>query len=338
MKTRTLLRFTLLFLVACSTADPDPLDNTVHLAGYLSTYVDNTSSFQTVASYWRDGQYTALTTTDTPSRVNSMNVDGPSVLIGGWKWFASSPVTPPQVVVWDDTRETVVPKASGSPMLIAADNDNMFGVWHESLTGWVLNKNGISQPFVDTARTIDPSSLAVGRGVAYVAGSAEFIHGSNPVVHELRAQCWKNGEPIFRESLNSNALAIFIHEDDIYLAGHHYVNGLPESTACYWKNSQRVDLTDGSGPAIAKSIFVSEDHVYVAGMIDRQAVYWIDGSAVFLTTEGNSMAHSIAVRGSDVHVGGHIDGHPAYWKNGIRQTIANQDEFGEIEFVMVGGN
>ena len=74
-------------------------------------------------------------------------------------------------------------------------------------------------------------------------------------------------------------------------------------------------------------------------MLDDQAVYWIDGEIIALTTEGTfSMANSIFIHGSDVHVGGYEHGFPAYWKNGARQTIENQDKKGQVKFVVVGEN
>jgi len=95
----------------------------------------------------------------------------------------------------------------------------------------------------------------------------------------------------------------------------------------YVRNGQRVNLTDGSGVAVAKSVFVTDTHVYVAGMIDNQVVYWKDGAVIALTTPGTfSMANSIFVQGTDVHVGGYENGYPAYWKNDLKQNISNQDK------------
>ena len=340
MKTRILIALSI-SLFACNREEIDPLDDTVHLAGFISVPAGNAGGSTTVGSYWRDGVYSALTNSDTPSRVTSMYVDGSSVLMGGWKWFASDPVAPSKVVVWYNLQDTVVDVAFGSPILVAAHDNNAFGVWFEGESGWVLNKNGVSQPVADTARDIDPSDLAILGEDAYISGASNFHDGTKP--HPLNgtqhAQCWKNGQLIFREEENSNALSIFIHRNDIYLAGHQYDLGSTTGIACYWKNGLRVNLTDGSGKALAKSVFVTDDHVYAAGMIDDQAVYWVDGAATYLTTEGkNSMANSVFVHRSDVHVGGYEHGHPAYWKNGVRQNIPNQEELGSVEFVVVGEN
>jgi hypothetical protein len=39
-----------------------------------------------------------------------------------------------------------------------------------------------------------------------------------------------------------------------------------------------------------------------------------------------------------VHVAGNEHGYPAYWKNDVKQDIANQNERGNINFVVVGSN
>jgi hypothetical protein len=210
----------------------------------------------------------------------------------------------------------------------------LFGVWDEGISGWVFNKNGTSQSIVDTATNIAPTGLAVLGDDMYISGFSSYHDGSVPdAPTDYHAQCWKNGQLIFRENKTSGAYAIFIHQNNIYMAGTQ------GNVACYWKNGARVDLTDGSAPSIAKSIFVTDAHVYVSGMLNYQAVYWKDGAIIPLTTEGtNSMANSIFVHGEDVHVGGYEHRYPAYWKNDVKQNIANQDKPGEIKFVVVGSN
>lgn len=330
-------------LYACRKEQVDPVDNTVHLAGFLAMPTGSSGATSAVASYWKNGDCTVLTNelipnTESTARVTSLYVDGSSVFMGGWKWVENSM---PRAVYWQDGKETVIDGAFGTPTLIALRNNNLFGVWTEGPTGWVFNKNGTSQPIIDTASSIGPTGLAILGGDMYISGASYYHDWTSPnsTIDAQHAQCWKNGQLIFRESENSNARSIFIHQRDIYMAGHIHDNEPPKSIACYWKNGQRVNLTDGSVPALAKSVFVTDTHVYAAGMIDGQAVYWKDGSVIPLTTEGTySMANSIFVQATDVHVGGYEHGHPAYWKNDVRQTISNQDKFGQIEFVVVGSN
>jgi len=325
MKSLLLIAITLC-LFGCGKEQVGPAANgTVHLAGYITT-----STGSPVASYWRDSIYTDLTKNNTYSEVSSLYVDGSSVLMGGWKVVVNSL---PPAVIWQDGTETVIPGAFGSPTLIASRNHQLFGVWFEGPTGWVINRNGTSQPMVDTAYTFGPSAIALLGEDLYTAGASI---GPDTYQH---AQCWKNEKLIFRESLTSYATSIFVHQNDIYMAGFLYDYEFFPDIACYWKNGQRVNLTDGSVRSVAKSMFVSNTHVYVSGMIGDQAVYWKDGVAIYLTKEGlYSMANSIFVQGSDVHVAGFEHGHPAYWKNDVRQSISNQDKFGQVSFVVVGSN
>ena len=339
MKDCILVAFTLC-LFACSTEQVNPADNTVHLAGFVAISTGSSGATSSVASYWKNGVYTELTNGEisSRSRVTSLYVDVSSVLIGGWKWVANSPSS---AVFWQDGNETVINGALGSTTLIASRNSNLFGVWADDLTGWVFNKNGTSQPIVDTAYNIGPTGIASMGDDLYISGVSSYHDGTSPnsINDTQHAQCWKNGQLIFREGENSNALSIFIHQNDIYMAGHIYDNAPPKSIACYWKNGHPVSLTDGNVSAVATSVFVTDKHVYVSGMINDQAVYWKDGVAINLTTEGTfSMANSIFVQGTDVHVAGYEHGHPAYWKNEKKQDISNQDKFGQVEFVVVGSN
>lgn len=331
MKGYILIAIALCFF-GCSKEDLNPVDNTVHLAGFVAN-----ASGGGVASYWKDSVYTALASVGISSRVSSLYVDGSSVLIAGTKIDVNSP--PHQTVIWRDGTATVMDEIFGEPM-VGSRNNNLFGVWDEiGATGWVFHKNGASQPIVDTAYNFGPMAMALLRDDMYISGYSSgpgLPPNYSPPQH---AQCWKNGQLIFRENEVSNALSIFTHQNDVYMAGHLYTPGQSIGTACYWKNGQRVNLTDGSANAVAKSVFVTEAHVYVAGMINNQAVYWKDGDVTALTTTGtNSMANSIFVQGTDVHVGGYQNGHPAYWKNNLREAVANQDKLGQVLFLVVGSN
>jgi hypothetical protein len=318
-----------LSLFGCRKEQVNPADNTVHLAGFVANFAGSP-----VASYWKNDVYTNLTNDSIYSNVSSMYVDGSSVLIGGWKVVVNSA---PPALIWQDGTETVIDGAFGNPMIVSRSN-NLFGVW-PGTTGWVFHKNGTSQPIIDTAYTFAPMAMALLGDDVYISG-----YSSSPALPPTysppqHAQCWKNGQLIFREGEVSNALSIFTHQNDIYMAGQLYTPGQPIGSACCWKNGQRVNLTDGNVNAIAKSVFVTDAHVYVAGMMDDQAVYWKDGVAIALTTSGTySMANSIFVQGTDVHVAGYEHGHPAYWKNDLKQNIQHQDKLGQVSFIVVGSN
>src|SRR5687768_972601 len=108
--------------------------------------------------------------------------------------------------------------------------------------------------------------------------------------------CNKNGENISKP----------LH---VYIAGYVHEYAGQKQFARYWKDGVAVNLTDGSKPAMASSIVVSGNDVYVAGWELEStgsgdtavAKYWKNGNAVSLT-DGSKIAYatSIAVSGSDV--------------------------------------
>jgi hypothetical protein len=329
---RYILIAIVLCLWGCDNEDPNPADNTVHLGGYVS---DTNGDGDGVASYWKDGVYTGLTSGNIISRVSSMHVDGSSVLFGG---VTRTPNSPIESVMWQDGNETTIDGVFGEPM-IASRNNNLFGVWLTTGKGWEFHRNGVSQSIIDTAYNFAPMAMTVDGDNVFISGYSSGPPTPPNYSPPQHAQYWKNGQLIFREDEFSNGLSIVTHENDVYMAGVFYPPGGLATVACYWKNGQRVDLTEDNGIAIARSIFVTNSHVYVSGMIDNEAVYWKDGEVVYLPAEEtNSMANSIFVKGDDVHVGGYVHGHPAYWKNNERQDIPNQDKFGQIKFVVVGSN
>lgn len=315
----------ILCLFGCSEDDSTPtVDNTVHLAGYLGT-MDGLA----VAGYWRDGVYNNLPSDSANSGVQSLYVDRSSVLIGGWKRTSTS-----SAVIWQDNNETVIDGSFGGTTLAASRDNNLFAVWNDLSEGRVFLKNGSVQPIIDTALNFGTSGIALFGNDMYISGASSYHDWTSPDAETYQhAQCWKNGQLIFREKETSVAMSIFIHKNDIYMAGYLETNLTP----CYWKNGARVDLPGEK--AIARSIFVTDNHVYASGTIDNQAVYWKDGEAIFLTTEGTySMANSIFVKGGDVHVAGYEHGHPAYWKNDVRVSVEHDDKLGQVLFVVVGSN
>jgi len=259
------------------------------------------------------------------------------VLIGGAKRDVTAP--PADFVIWRNGTATIAEGVFGEPM-IGSINNNIFGVWmSDAGLGWVYHMNGRTQPLLDTAYHFGPMAMSRLKDDLYISGCSSGPGSPPNYSPPQHAQYWKNERLMFREREVSNALSIFAHSSGIYMAGHLYTPNSANSTACFWKNGDRVDLTDGIGTAIARSIFITDKHVYVAGMINDQAVYWKDGFVTGLTTTGaNSMANSIFVKGDDVHVGGYQNGYPAYWQNDVRQDIGNQDKLGQVLFVVVGSN
>jgi hypothetical protein len=144
---------------------------------------------------------------------------------------------------------------------------------------------------------------------------------------------------VFKETDNSYANTIFIFQNDIYMGGHLNIYPSLDRIACYWKNGLRVALTDGSLDAEVRSLFVTDTHIYAAGIINDKAVYWKDGVVVNLSDGvSTSKANSISVLGNDVYVAGKEDKYPALWKNGVKQDLRTGSKQGEIKVVVAVAN
>lgn len=335
MKACILLASILCFF-GCNKNDPNPVmpeDNQVHLAGVLQTSTGNY-----VASYWKNDIYRDLTADSIASVVSSLSVSGSSVLIGG-RIFGSYSYPRPQrtgAVFWQNGEETIISDTywKGSAFVGSIDN-SVVGVWRNDSLEWVFNKGGITQQILDTA-SFFPTAIAVVGEDLFTVGNAKGYIGNHLDWSNMYAQCWKNGQLIFRESTRSYVSSIFIHQNDVYMAGY-ISNSIYGNTACYWKNGQRINLADGNYPgSTARSIFVTDSSVYVSGELNSLGVYWKDGVANIVAFAAS--ANSIFVKGTDVYVAGSHDEHPVYWKNGIKQKIPNEEKKGRIDFIVVGSN
>lgn len=315
----------LLMLISCSADDAGyAADNTVHLAGFVDNGTDGG-----LASYWKDGVVTHLTEEHIASKATSLYIENRTVVIGGLRRDEF-----PRAIIWKDGIGTIIGDSYGGRTLALSRNGNLYAVWRHADGGWLLLKEGVTQPLLDTAYNLEATGVTLAGDNLYIGGNALEPNSEG----KQHAQIWQNGQLIFREPRVSYAASIFVHDDNIYLGGFLYSNTEP-NIACYWKNQKRIDLTDGSVNAIVRSVFVTDDHVYAAGMINDQAVYWKDDVVTLLTSGDNySMANAIFIKGEDVHVAGYEHGHPAYWRNDVKQPLENEDQRGQIYFLAVGSN
>lgn len=190
------------------------------------------------------------------------------------------------------------------------NNINGFGV----VKYW---KNGVAVELSDGTKNGYATSIAVSASDVYVAGNVGYI-----------AEYWKNGVPVILTNVNSNANAIALAGNDVYVAGwENNVTG--KSVAKYWKNGVGIALSNGANHAYAESIVIAGTDVYVAGYEYNAnnvsvAKYWKNGQAVSLTN-GISFgeAYSITVMGNDVYVAGMDSSSARYWKNGVPIALNN---------------
>lgn len=219
----------------------------------------------------------------------------------------------------------------------------------------------------NTANT-EPSAIFVQGSDVFVAGIVQYdtTHGipytNDSAVYPLignLATLWKNGQPAFlpgykllasghgggtAETHSDYVSGIFISGNDVYVSGgsNAYYADKDSSMqfARYWKNGVDLNLTAGlvekNGTTIVDypmttGIFVNGSDVYLSGLRGYyQALYWKNGSPVFLTTEqtNGAAANAIFVTGNNVFVAGNQadasgNNHAVYWKNGSVVQLSN---------------
>lgn len=304
------------------------------------------------ASYWKNGNRVSLG----DGFANSIYVSGNDVYVcgnGASYWKNGNLVT-----LGNGIGQTNSIAVSGNDVYVVGEIDGHAVYW----------KNGNLMYLPENTRSGDwaaiypississhANSIFISGSDIYIAGGEEIARMISPYpnlghVFSTSAVYWKNGNEIYLikggygTSQADDAYSIFISAQDVYACG-----GL---TGQYWKNGNPV-LLGGS----AKSIFVSDGDVYVAGtQPDGEpyqtyngtryrivAKYWKNGTAVNLTDgTKNAYATSIAVSGNDVYVAGYEENTPGtgdyiakYWKNGNPAVLSNVESYANSIFIMI---
>ncbi len=186
-------------------------------------------------------------------------------------------------------------------------------------------KNGTPIELSDGKSSISVSSITI-------AGNTIYVVGTEYKASERNIKLWINGaESNVTTSTKAVAFDITIDGTDIYIAG--YENKGAQDIATYWKNGTPTYLTDGSRPALIRSIAISGGNIYAAGFEYNEskavAKYWKNGVPVALT-DGLKSASSrdIAVEGNDVYVCGVESENSVetakFWKNGNVTTLGDK--------------
>lgn len=79
----------------------------------------------------------------------------------------------------------------------------------------------------------------------------------------------------------AGANAVAISGNDVYVAGYETNGSHPQVK--YWKNGTPVTLSGAGVHALARSVFIFEGDLYVAGSADKRATIWKNGMADLLT-------------------------------------------------------
>jgi len=145
---------------------------------------------------------------------------------------------------------------------------------------------------------------------------------------------------------------------DVYVAGYEKNNQIQSKTrATLWKNGSPQYLSDWNGQAVANSVFLSGDDVFIAGTTSNDqgngiAMLWKNGEPQTLRLSENwinSKAKSVFVSGNDVYVVGSsylyktergMEAREAtwLWKNGVPQPLSLNSEYRSIELESLRAN
>jgi len=160
-----------------------------------------------------------------------------------------------------------------------------------------------------------------------------------------RATIWENGNIINLPSNGTSfAHSVYVADGNVYVAGTEN-NG--QWIAKLWKNGVAQNLSDGTRYAMATSVHVLGDDIYVAGYEDlqggRDAMVWKNGVAQKLTYGSWVEALSIFVSSDDVYVVGFeynsfTTAIAKFWKNGVVQNLTDGTFLAQAHSVFADGN
>ena len=140
----------------------------------------------------------------------------------------------------------------------------------------------------------------------YVAGSNVYVVGEEDAAGPPApiAKYWKNGieETATLDRSNFDFISalnsVFVSDNKVYISGRG-INSDLSSTPAYWDNGNVTLLpTNGKGFGFTTiNIYVKGNDVYVAGDDGNRAVYWKNGTEVYLTDgTKNAAATSIFIK------------------------------------------
>jgi hypothetical protein len=186
--------------------------------------------------------------------------------------------------------------------------------------------------------TVSDNKTTEGTGAGNFTSTLTGLN-ENTVYH-VRAYATANNEVVYGNEISFTTRTIEI-----------YISGYEGSRAVYWRNGQKVQLTDGTYNAGASSIFVADNDIYVAGYeygnnSQSAAKYWKNGQAIMLalaTTLG-STSSSLFVLENNVYVAGREfysatnKFQAKYWKNGEGTSLTDGSDRAEATSIFVLGN
>ncbi|MEI6080242.1 MAG: hypothetical protein WCQ53_06385, partial [bacterium] len=240
-------------------------------ASGTDVYVSGVCTTASIPCYWKNGTMAILSNDSSRGSAYGVSVLNNNVYIGGSRSisvpYGMGYLSTPKAITWLNGVETILNGTasttdsafvkslfvtSGGTVYAAGELQGAGGVYYG--TYW---KDGVPTT-ISTASVLN--SIFVKDSSVYTAG-----------VSENRAAYYAPGGAKTLLAIPANASvssagSIFVDGQDVYVAGNYYV--LDKEYACYWKNGERTDLTDGMAThefSEARAITVKNGNVYVAG-------------------------------------------------------------------------
>ena len=289
----------------------------VYIGGYESNGTNN------VATLWKNGTQTALSTTADNSQVNSVFVVGADIYAAGFDGNTA--------MVWKNGEELykLTNGANGARANgIYVEGSDIYAVGEENIDGIFVAKvwkNGNLLKYITNGAT-----NAYGKSI-FVDGVDIYVAGHENNGELNIAKVWKNFQVLHDLSDGSNpaeAYSLFWDGTDVHTVGTEIKVGT--FVAQIWVNEVlSKELTNGTNNGYARSVFVDGDDVYVAGNDGIAPIIWKNGeilhqyadggnyteaNAVY-TNIGNVYASGFAYNGSNNEV--------KLWKNDEEMTITD---------------
>jgi hypothetical protein len=332
----------LLFATSCkkssTTTNPSGSSKTVKDV-YVGGFIRN-SSGKTVAAYWKNGTYNALTDGTRNATARSVFIEGDKVYAAGYQDKAGSVLN--IATYWENGVAHPLGTTGGTfdaavSIFVQNNNVHLAGYERNHSSGNDMAKYwGSGAPLILESSNNESRALGV-----FVSGTDVYVAGYEEIGGDNIAKYWKNGVPVILSdgATDAEALSIFVSGSDVYVGGAIQDEITGNYQAVYWKNGTMHKLTTASNQAGVYSIAVSGADVYAAG-IDvsalNYAVLWKKGLQKVLMPPPLSLisigggASSVAVNDVDVYVAGQLTssetGNPSfalYWKNGQAVSLSS---------------
>jgi hypothetical protein len=295
----------------------------IYVAGY-----DNFNG-NSNAKIWKNSVPTYLTDGKHESSASSIFVSGNDVYVVGYESNGVTNVAK----IWKNGIGTDLTdgehESSASSVFVSGNNVYVVGYESNGVTNVAkIWKNGVETDLTDG--TVNAYAKSV-----YVNGLDVYVVGKEEENYQYAGRLWKNGILTkLTEGINYTEIeSVFVKNNDVYIAGYEnnlLLEGADYSnfTAKFWKNSIVTSLTDVKVSAVAQSIYIEDDNVYVAGsQVNGNVVVpkiWKNGKELVVGNfESYGHLNSIVVVKNDIYTVGfekdnNTGKYPAkIWKNGV---------------------